>query len=304
MALNVLGIPRDTVQAIGTKFMVHDLTLPINNNTRLIDVTNSINIPQPILRYYGDDNLMVYSAGYSTEWLNYSPMMFLFRYKNKRSSRDRITAWVHPVDVNGPTRWAGFGIYNGTRSDNNGNPYPGLTTEVELPNTYNGRDGFKFPFNRFMFWRSNNGIDVMPDGLQGGQDWDKFNTDNTDNVGRIIGTSNSHNSSSTRKLRRKKKIQKFRIAFGIRNPNVDATTGQSPMIFGPMSDVIFTMPGINQGAPGIGCYLGINEIDRLAELNSFGKVYTSTPSNLSNGIYDSNKAANDIIVRIASARTY
>ncbi|MCU0383754.1 MAG: hypothetical protein MUF68_06775 [Cyclobacteriaceae bacterium] len=301
MAINVLGIPADSPQ--GTKIMVHNLAMPVSNNTTLVDVSNIINIPQPILRYYGNDDLMMYTAGYSTEWLQYQPMAFLFRYKNTRSKRDKSTAWVHPVDIDGPTRWAGFGIYNGTRNDSNGNPYPGLTTEVELPNTYNGRDGFKFPFNRFMFWRSENGIDVLPNGLQG-SDWNVFNINNSDSEGRIIGTSNLHNSISTRKLRRKKKIQKFRIAFGIRNPNVDSTTGQSPMIFGPMSDVIFTMPGIQTGQPGIGSYLGINEIDRLAELNSLDKVYVDTPSNLSNGIYDANKAANDIIVRIASERTY
>jgi hypothetical protein len=297
MAIDVTEIPKDS--ATGTKIMVHDMALPVNVNTTLIDVSNIINIPKPILRYYGDDNLMMYTAGYSNEWLKYQPMAFLFRQKNKRNNRDKSTAWVHPVDINAPTRWSGFGIYNGTRDDQDGNPLPGLITEVELPNTYNGRDGFKFPFNRFMFWRSLNGIDVIPNGLQG-YSWKDFNEINTYNSGRIIGTSNSGYSLSTRKLRRKKKIQKFRIAFGIRNPNVDATTRQSPMIFGPMSDVIFTMPGIQTGQPGIGCYLGINEIDRLAELNSLDKVYIDTLSNLSDGIYDANKAANDIIVRIAA----
>lgn len=303
MAINVLGIPADSPQ--GTKIMVHNLAMPVTNNTRLTDVANIINIPQPILRYYGDDNLMMYSAGYSTEWLNYQPIAFLFRYKNKRNSRDERQGWVHPVDINAPTRWAGFGVYNGDRRDSTGNQMPGIITEVELPNTYNGRDGFKFPFNRFMFWRSVNGIDVNPAGLENGNTWHDFNCDiNIESQGRIIGQSNKKYSKEDRKLLRKKKVQKFRIAFGIRNPNVDATTGQSPMIFGPMSDLILTMPGVRTGAGGKGSYKGVNELGRLAFINSLQGAFQENVNLYSKSFYEEIKGPNDIIVRIGASNTY
>ena len=204
--------------------------------TKKVDIallgSPTIQIPEPIIKTgamnsvtkHSDCSVTYYSNG-SNEWLNHTPMLFLFRLKKKTSKKDsndnRIKVperWAHPT----PITSRGFSIYNDFSKIYEGGDIK-ATSEWLVPPSFKPHEKLpNFTFNPIEFFKAG-GVSI---------DSTVFPYCITDDLGHhnYMWLKPTDNSNRTNKYSR---VTFFRFCFVIRDPKVEGR-----IIFGPMSNII------------------------------------------------------------------